>query len=368
MGISVAAFKAKLAADVKDHNIESIEQTTDIINRAQKVVNGVQIQELNAVMDILADDIFDDTQQDYYIIIDDLDTGWVHDSLRFKLVRALMETVKKFRRIPNLKIILGLRADLLETVLNQTSSAGFQTEKFEDTMLRLHWTRAELKELADKRIAYSFQDQYTNKTANFYDVFAPRVGEQDSFDFILERTLFRPRDLISYMNECLISASGTSSVSQKNIRAAEAPYSKKRLRSLADEWREVYGDLEDPIGVLRGVDVRFTSSDVTDLLVENLCINMLAGDNTSNYGTFAKECELATSVAYSYAMLRRKLLQTLYIIGAIGFKMHKGSRYEWSFRNEPLLGYDGLTIDSSFAIHPMLFRELNKRAGPAHLI
>ena len=106
MGISVAAFKAKLAADVKDHNIESIEQTTDIINRAQKVVNGVQIQELNAVMDILADDIFDDTQQDYYIIIDDLDTGWVHDSLRFKLVRALMETVKKFRRIPNLKIIL----------------------------------------------------------------------------------------------------------------------------------------------------------------------------------------------------------------------------------------------------------------------
>ena len=197
LGFSVDAFQAKLAADLKDKNLESIQQTTEIIHKAQKVVNSIQIQELNGVIDILADDIFNDAQQKYYIVIDDLDTGWVHDGLRFKLVRALIETVKKFRRIPNLKVILGLRSDLLETVLSSTSSAGFQTEKYEDTMLRLRWTRDELLELADKRIAYSFRDQYTNKIPNFYDVFSPKVGSQEAFDYILERTLFRPRDLIS---------------------------------------------------------------------------------------------------------------------------------------------------------------------------
>ena len=72
-------------------------------------MNGVQIQELNAVMDFLADDVFDDQSVSYYIVIDDLDTGWVHDDLRFKLVRALIETLKKFRRITNLKIVIGLQ-------------------------------------------------------------------------------------------------------------------------------------------------------------------------------------------------------------------------------------------------------------------
>ncbi|BCA63097.1 hypothetical protein HMP09_2331 [Sphingomonas sp. HMP9] len=215
LGFGVEAGKVKLNADLKDKNTSSIQQTTDVVNKAQKVVSGVQFQELNTVMDFLAEDVFKDESFSYYITIDDLDTGWVHDKLRFKLVRALIETLKKFRRIHNLKVVVSLRADLLETVLKETSTRGFQTEKYEDMMLRLKWSKDSLKAVADKRIAYLFKDKYTGRIPSFEDVFPARVGNQDCFDYILDRTLYRPRDLIVFMNECLNEIASSSQMTQK---------------------------------------------------------------------------------------------------------------------------------------------------------
>ncbi len=369
VGFSVDAFKAKLAADLKNGNSESILETKDIIYRATKVVNDVQIQELNGIIDLLSEDVFDDSQQRYMIIIDDLDTGWVHDSVRYKLVRALIETLKKFKRISNVKIVIGLRVDLLETVLKSTVTAGFQTEKFEDMMLRINWSKSELLELANLRISHLFKDQYTQVTPKFYDIFSPHVGSETSFDYILDRTLLRPRDVISFMNECIDQAADSSSVSQKNIRNGEHEYSKKRLRSLADEWRGTFGDLENAIGCLRQLPVRFTLKDISDEILQDLCIIIVAGDQIDTTGgVFVEACNALVNNGGSYPRLRRCLVETLYAIGAIGVKMLKGSPYQWSYRNDPLLAYDNLTEDSGFATHPMLFRALNKRADPSTLV
>lgn len=368
MGITLEALKAKIAAESKESGAASLQTTTDVIHKAQKVVNGVQIQELNAVMEFLADDVFNDRSVKYYIVIDDLDTGWVHDDLRFKLVRALIETLKKFRRITNLKIVIGLRADLLQTVLNQTSARGFQTEKYEDMMQRLKWTRDDLQLLAENRISLLFKDQYTNAAASFYDLFAQRVGQQSTIDYLLDRTLHRPRDLIAFMNECLSEAQSGHIIGQKAIRNAESAYSKKRLRSLTDEWREAYGDLEEPIDVLRHLDVRFELRSVTEKMLENLCLSLLAGDSERVNGVFANECSLILSEKSSYDRLKRRLLEVLYIIGAIGVKVRHGSPYEWSYKNDPLLDYASLGEETTFAIHPMLFRALNKRADPSSLV
>jgi len=366
-GVSVSAMKANASLSGKDTESSSTQETTEIIYRAQKVVNEVQFQELNFVMEFLADDVFNDSNIQYFIIIDDLDTGWVNDGLRFKLVRALIETLRKFRRINNLKIVIGLRADLLETVLNETSARGFQTEKYEDMMLRLRWSKSDLKSLANKRIQHLFRDQYTNSLPVFEDIFSPRVGQQDAFDYILDRTLHRPRDIISFMNECFESLGDGNSISQKTMRNAEASYSRKRLRSIADEWRETYGDLEEPINVLRELDVRFTASDLHEGILEGLCINLMAGDVIGSSGVFINECELVARGS-DVSRVRRKLLEILYVVGAVGVRLRKGGVYQWSYKNEPLLDYNSINDETIFAIHPMLFRVLNKRADPASLV
>lgn len=70
---------------------------------------------------MLADRAFDEQkkyeQKKFYILIDKLDERWVDASVRFRLIRSLLETLKTFRKIQNLKIIVSLRIDVLEKVL-----------------------------------------------------------------------------------------------------------------------------------------------------------------------------------------------------------------------------------------------------------
>lgn len=369
VGIDITAFKAKIAADLKDKNLESIQETKEIVNKAQKVVNGVQLQELNSVMDLLAEDVFDDAQERMYIVIDDLDTGWVHDSLRFKLIRALIETIKKFRKISNLKTIISLRSDLLETVLKNTTAAGFQQEKYEDMYLRLRWDKQNLRSMTERRISSLFKQQYTNASVSFDDVFAKRIGETDTFEYIFDRTLQRPRDIIAFINQCLDEAAGQTTINHRAVRRAEDAYSQNRMRSLADEWRGAYGDLEDVLNCLTELEPRFHISDLSDALLEDACISITNYDSPDQVaGIFRKQCELIMESRGSWSDMRRHAVQALYTIGAIGFKVRDGSPYEWSFHNQPTLQYNKVTSEGTFAIHPMLFKALGKYTDPRRLI
>ncbi|MCK0532937.1 P-loop ATPase, Sll1717 family [Sphingobium agri] len=369
IGINIEAFKTKLTADMKDKNLESIQQTTEIVSKAQRVVNGVQLQELNAVMDLLSEDVFDDDQERFYIVIDDLDTGWVHDSIRFKLIRALIETIKKFKKVPNLKIVISLRADLLESVLSHTTSAGFQQEKYEDMYLRLRWSESQLKELSDKRISLLFKQQYTNSSASFYDIFSKKVGDTDAFSYMFERTLQRPRDVIAFVNQCLEDAAGQTSITHRTIRQAEDAYSQNRLRSLADEWREAYGDLEGVLECLSAVDPRFSAKDLTQEIMENACLTLMCDESDENgYGVFRKQCDLILSSQSTWDEMRKKVFEVLYSVGALGLKTRDGAPYAWSFQNQPTLQYNKVTDETTFAIHPMLFKALGKYTDPRRLI
>jgi len=67
----------KLGVDIKYLNLStsdgskfSNEQKTEVIHKAQRIVNDVQIKALSDVIDFLADDVFNDDQEHYYIVID----------------------------------------------------------------------------------------------------------------------------------------------------------------------------------------------------------------------------------------------------------------------------------------------------------
>ena len=57
------------------------QQKSDVVQRAQHVVNEVQIRQLSDVIDLL-DDILKDPQKRYYLTIDRLDEHWVEDKTR----------------------------------------------------------------------------------------------------------------------------------------------------------------------------------------------------------------------------------------------------------------------------------------------
>lgn len=117
----------------------SSERKSEIVDRMRKIVGSNQLTELNSVIDLLSAASNTDDMKKYYILIDGLDDRWADASIRFKLIRALISALKSFRKISNLKIVVALRSDILERVLQETSDLTFQREKFEENFMRIKW-------------------------------------------------------------------------------------------------------------------------------------------------------------------------------------------------------------------------------------
>lgn len=130
----------------------STEQRTEVKEHGLDAVSKVQIRELENMLLVLEENIFDDSKNPYYVTIDMLDEDWADDRIKFKLIRSLIDVVNRFKRLSNVKVILAIRHDLLYKVLHLETIAGFQEEKFKALYLNLKWEKAELEKLVESRI------------------------------------------------------------------------------------------------------------------------------------------------------------------------------------------------------------------------
>ena len=61
---------------------------------------------------MLADEAADGRMSKFYILIDKLDDRWVDISIRFRLIRSLIQSLKAFRKITNLKRLSNLKSGI----------------------------------------------------------------------------------------------------------------------------------------------------------------------------------------------------------------------------------------------------------------
>ncbi|WP_146220702.1 P-loop ATPase, Sll1717 family [Gluconacetobacter entanii] len=180
--------KAKLG--VKGLRDLTEEEKQDIVHHGQTaIVDRVQMASLDNVINVLSENVFNDKNNIWYICIDSLDYDWADDKIRFKLIKALFETIKSLQCMSNVKIIITMRLDLIESLFDSITSPGFQSEKFSGYFLPMKWTKKELTDLLSKRVDYLFEHRYTNKSVHINDVIAKKVnGKQSGIDYILDRT------------------------------------------------------------------------------------------------------------------------------------------------------------------------------------
>ena len=231
MGANYAALKGKVESGEKFTQSESLE----LVNNARKIVNSIQMQELSKIIDILDEHVFDDRKKQVVLLIDDLDKQWADERIRVKLIEALINVLPKFRKIQNVKIVVAMRDDLLDIVLAQATTPGFQREKFEDQHYRLKWSKEELLNILNRRINKLFKSQYTNDLVCVDDIMTSTVSGQRSIDYICDRTMMRPRDILAYFNNLLDKFGGKAMILQKDMRSIELDYSTARRRALVDE-------------------------------------------------------------------------------------------------------------------------------------
>lgn len=358
VGTSIPGLKFTVAAG----KTLTEEQKTEVVSYGKKVVSAVQIAKLAQLIKLLEEDIFTDPQKKTYVLIDRLDEDWVEDKLRYKLIRALIETVRKFRNIKTVKVAITLRTDLMERVLEHTKSSGFQREKYDSLFLRVAWGREHLEQLLDRRINHLLKHKYTNAEVCFEDVFPSKIEKQTCLDYMLDRTFLRPRDAIMFVNECLVEAQGKTQITNSVVQLAEKNYSIKRFESLTYEWLVEHPNLSKYLEFLSQKKSSFKVSSISSEELDSLVLELSAEplDGADLLVKTAHEYMLAkypSSVSHMN-LFKQHLLFILYRVGAVGIKVDGPSSVKWIHDRTQDLSARKIEGTSIVYVHKMLWRAL----------
>jgi hypothetical protein len=338
------------------------EQKHEVIYKGQRVVNDVQIKDLGEVIRLLAEDIFIDPKERYYITIDRLDENWAEEIIRYKLIRALIETIRHFQKIRSVKIVIALRKDLLETVFEITRDSGFQEEKYESLYLPIHWNSEQLENLLDQRVSALIREQYTKQVVHLSNILPKRLGSKPAIEYILDRTFMRPRDAILFLNKSLEKAQGKATISVRDVRAAEGEYSVKRLRSLNDEWGRIYPGLLCYVKILERRTFSFKYGNITKEQIETFVVE-ICDARDCDYDPIYREAQSYIDGKRTESSFLNYLFRTLYKLGVVGIKTDAHTPTRWSYLNEPTLPEGEVKPTSSIYIQPTFWRALDIQGG-----
>lgn len=358
--------KAAIGANVPPVNLSaetagklSEEQKQEITDRAQRVVNDVQIRQLSDVIDLLAE-ILEDPQERYYVVIDRLDENWIEDKLRYRLIRALIETSRDFRKVKYGKIIIALRFDLIDRVFRLTRDSGFQEEKYESLFLDVNWSKEQLVEVLDLRINHLVKQRYTKQRVTHKDILPKSAKTLSTIDYILERTMMRPRDVILFFNRCIAEAIDSPKINGQILKEAEGQYSRARLRALADEWHDDYPNLIRFAEVLKNKKAAFRLDELTQENCENFCLDFLI-EGSIHSDDFSVAAYSLYEGNTSYSDFRRSIMRVFYRVGLVGLKLQSYETVSWSFSGHRDVSSAEIQPEVRVYIHPFAWRTLGIR-------
>ncbi|MDB4020159.1 hypothetical protein N9491_06055 [Planktomarina temperata] len=359
-----SSVEAELGAEIKKFKANagfsrtmSAERKSQLQRVARKFIAPSLLTDLAKVIDTLSE--HGTKIETSYILIDRLDENWIDPATKYPLIRALIESLKSLRRISDLKTIVSLRSDLLEKVILETKDAGFQSEKYEDYIIRLKWDSEQLKKLVNRRINLLFRRQYEKQNVTFEDIFTEKVTNSGNpFSAILDRSLRRPRDIINFVNFCLESAEGSVSVTRKTFGQAERLYSSNRLSALIEEWQNVISGMSFLLNLMKGKKASFPISEFcTSDLLDQL-VSFFPSSPQERQDDLWKCVEIATTRNIEPFELASTLFERLHLAGAVGVKYDPNLPYQFFFQTQKPLPIGQLTPQSKIRVHPMLHSAL----------
>ncbi len=344
------------------HNLGS-QQKVQLQQRAKKFLNDATLSELPSVIAALGD--YTQGRQDkFFITVDGLDENWVDDDIKFQLLQALFETLKHLKKLRNFQVIVAVRNDLYVRMIRETPASQRQIEKYDDLIVRMKWTKAQLRSLAEKRIEEMFKRKYSSEQVGFDDIFKQKPDSRTStWDFIVDRTLLRPRDVINFINLALDAAEGKSAVSKNSLLTGETNYSNLRHETLIHEWSGTFPGISPMIELLRDRPAYREASELMhSRLIEQLYDAMggYVGYKLDDVWALM-EGWVAGTQTLEPSSLAQIILYRLHLVGAIGLKLRPDRPWDWIYQTMRPVSEQQIDASTKFRVHPMLYAALGVR-------
>lgn len=203
------------------------------------------------------------------LLFDNIDKGWLAQGVHqfdVRLVRLLVESLDKIRRDfeaqrKSFMSVVFLRNDIYELLVGQTPDRGKAGQ------IRIDWTdRAKLRQVIFRRLASSTGNQPLPFEQLWSRYFVAKVNEEDSFEYMIDHCLMRPRFLINIIENAVANAINRGHEQVQDVDCVDAvrQHSLYLINDFGYEIRDVSGLPSDILYALVGTSQLLTRSEVIE--------------------------------------------------------------------------------------------------------
>jgi hypothetical protein len=304
-----------------------------------------RLEEINSLVPALVEI---SRSRNIVILVDELDKGWDGSEDAKSFVAGLFRAALAINQIsPSVRVLLALRKELYESIPALYDDA----QKVRDFIEIIEWDEPELLELISRRIAHSVPDLGELSAEDRWGcIFSKTLDYRGvkSFNYMIDRTLYRPREVISFcsgVREILLKTGLPASYHA--ISEAEHAYSSERVKDIAAEYRFQYPGMISVFETFRGMPYNFDRDDL-----EMHCIKLATGEiRVEAKWVDGQSPDVIIDALWRVGFLRAQA------VGGIKARRRSGSTYLGPHQIESLY----LPNIQRFHVHPMFRAHLGMR-------
>ncbi|MBS6559253.1 MAG: hypothetical protein KH355_03145 [Clostridiales bacterium] len=162
------------------------------------------------------------------VVIDGFDDILRYKKDKMEIIASLIRSAdfindKLYSKRKKIKILLLIREDLISVVTDPDLN-----KIIHDSSITLSWNKQlnDLKELVNLRFKFSGVDSTVLETW-WYNIFPRKIRNKDSWEYVLDYTLYKPRDVLQFLKYCQIEYPDNVSLSISEVQKTLKVYSNK---------------------------------------------------------------------------------------------------------------------------------------------
>jgi hypothetical protein len=255
---------------------------TAVPTTASDITQALFLGEIPALETAVLDYV--NEKQEVWLLFDNLDKGWpTRGATRedILILRTLLEATRKLqhkfdREDVSVNVLVFLRNDIYEELLRDTP------DRDKDTAVSLDWNDPEVfKEMVRQRLqaAVGATGTFSELWSEFFESY---VGTRESFAYVVDHTLMRPRDVLRFLRRAIETAvnRGHRRVTEEDFRQAERGYSDDMVVAVNFEVADVNPEFQDLPFHFIGAPSAMTAASFRDRLLEAGVRNEFVDDAT----------------------------------------------------------------------------------------
>lgn len=277
------------------------------------------------------------------ILLDRLDEGYESDNVGVGIIAGLVyASIELNKKTDLVRPIIFIRDNIYRSLSKIDPD---YSRNIEGQAIRLHWDWAQLLQLAASRLKIYFNLTIEKDQRVWDRCTAGELQHRDGFKKCLQFTLYRPRDLLSLLNESFFCAfrNDRDTAIIDDLELAASSISVARLEDLWKEYQKIFPAIQAVSSTFKDGEPEIAVS-VAIEKISNAIIDLE---------------ENGDQAALTEALLLQPsgLLQSLYSVGFIGIHDKASSTYSFC--------HDGRTPDKGFEsadrilVHPCYWLGLN---------